>query len=477
MNEGQIYWNSLAMHGGATLFIAKNNGVKSLYVFGGGEAFNALEGEAVTLPGGEAKRCPLNNANAAAIRRLFPFANPERHKGRAFTLGLGDRLGLASAGHLRLIRDMDVFPVLAQQSIRELNLTGRTYDDVLSAAVWAVFQEGYRKGWGADGDHLKTAAEVGMALDCGFTMITLDCSEHIRNDLAALPDAELWPRYNLLDAAERASLEAAYLGKTFPLEGGGELTFSPPELRRIVLVYLNAVKFAADVYNTLLRGKDADFELSIDETLTATSPQAHYFAANELLEAGAAPVSVAPRFCGEFQKGIDYRGDPVEFEREFSVHAGVARTLGHKLSIHSGSDKFSVFPIIYRETGGNVHVKTAGTNWLEAVRVIARARPELFREVFRFALNNLPEAKKYYHITENAANIPDIDALGDAELPALLDQDDARQAVHVTYGLILSAKNQDGSPKFKEAIYAALNEREDEYYAALAERIGRHLPR
>ena len=69
---------------------------------------------------------------------------------------------------------------MAQQSIK-LNLTGRTYDDVISAAAWAVFSRA-TKGYGADGDHLKTAEEVKMALDIGMTMITLDCSDHIDND-------------------------------------------------------------------------------------------------------------------------------------------------------------------------------------------------------------------------------------------------------------------------------------------------------
>ncbi|MCL2030877.1 MAG: tagaturonate epimerase family protein, partial [Oscillospiraceae bacterium] len=330
-------------------------------------------------------------------------------------LGLGERRGLASAGQRRLIREMDVFPVPAQQSIRELTLTGRTYEDVLSAAVWAVFQEGYRKGWGADGDHLKTREEVKMALDCGFTMITLDGSEHIGDGLEAV------------------------------------------------------VRFAVSIYDEFLRGGEIDFELSIDETQTVTSPEDHYFVARELRKAGVRPVSLAPRFCGEFQKGVDYRGDAGAFEKEFAVHAGIAEEMGYKLSIHSGSDKFAVFPAIYRETGGNVHIKTAGTSWLEALRVIARREPGLFREIQTLALKSLPEAKRYYHITEDTANIPDITASGDAELPALLDQDDARQVLHITYGQTLKARG--------EAIYAALNRYENDYYDALGRHIGRHLDR
>ncbi len=99
--------------------------------------------------------------------------------------------GFSFTRHLRLIKGLDIFPVLAQQSIRELNLTGRTYEDVLDATSVAVFQEGYTAGFGADGDHLKTPVEVQMALDKGFTMITLGCSEYIHNQVTSLPAEEI----------------------------------------------------------------------------------------------------------------------------------------------------------------------------------------------------------------------------------------------------------------------------------------------
>jgi len=457
------------------LYIAKEGNEKFLYVFDKGEAYGALDGDIIALPGGNAKRCSLTNANAAIMRQLFPFTNPISHKGRSFTIGLGDRLGLASPGHLRLVKDMDVFPVLAQQSIRELNLTGRTYDDVLSAAVWAVFQEGYRKGYGADGDHLKTHAEVKMALDCGFTMITLDCSEHLRNDAAALGDTQIDSLYGSLDAAVTKPLESEYLGKTIKLDEGAEIAFLGTILKKIILVYLGAVQHIVSVYNELLRGRNVDLEVSVDETAFTTSPEAHYFISSELQKAGVEIVSLAPRFCGEFQKGIDYRGDVNEFAKEFVIHAKIAKKMGYKLSIHSGSDKFAVFPVIYKETDRVVHLKTAGTNWLEALRVIAVKKPELFRELHKFALNRLQEAKKHYHITENAAAIPDINTLCDSELSSLLDQNDARQVLHVTYGEMLLAKNPDGTAVYKDAIYEALNKYESDYYSALGSHINRHI--
>jgi hypothetical protein len=215
--------------------------------------------------------------------------------------------------------------------------------------------------------------------------------------------------------------------------------------------------------------------MSIDETAFTTSPEAHYFIANELQKAGVEIISLAPRFCGEFQKGIDYRGDASEFAREFSIHAKIAKKLGYKLSVHSGSDKFAVFPIIYKETDRAVHIKTAGTNWLEALRVIVQKKPDLFREIYKFALDNLHEAKKYYIIGADEADLPVLNSLKDGELPALLDKEAPRQVLHITYGAILSYINAAGTAVYKDAIYAALDEHEDEYYDALIKHIGRHI--
>ena len=90
--------------------------------------------------------------------------------------------------------------------------------------------------------------------------------------------------------------------------------------------------------------REIDYEISIDETETVTSPLRTFFVANELTLAGVEVTSLAPRFCGEFQKGIDYIGDVEQFERELREHALIAEHFGYKLSIHSGSDKFKVFP-------------------------------------------------------------------------------------------------------------------------------------
>lgn len=472
----QVYPDSLQMAAGSLFLIARENGNKYLVILSQGPFPAKFNGAEVSLETAKAKVCELTNENCLALRELFPFTRPQNHQGIPITIGLGDRLGLASPGHIRLIKDLPVFPILAQQSIRELNLTGRTYPDVLAAASWAVFQEGYTKGFGADGDHLKTAAEVKMALDSGYTMITLDCSEQIDNPVAALDTKEISSRYQQLSQEVRSSLEAKYLGKTFNLKGVS-LNFNRADFEKIVLVYWKAINYTIDLYRQLIKDchRQIDFEMSIDETLTATSPESHYFVAAELLAGGVEVTSLAPRFCGEFQKGIDYIGELPQFTKEFEAHFKIAEHFGYKISVHSGSDKFSVFPVIGSETGGKYHLKTAGTNWLEAVRIIAAKNPGLYRRMHQFALENLAEAKKYYHISADPAKVPDLNLLQDLQLPGLMDLVDPRQVLHITYGLILQAKNPDGDWTFRDEIYQTLNQFEADYYAALERHIGKHL--
>lgn len=476
-NKYGVYPDSIHYKEGSLFFIAKEDRRKVFVVFGDSAAYKEFKGDEVTINTIKAKSCELSNGNCLILRRIFPFTGPSNHKGRMTTIGLGDRLGLASAGHLRLLKDKQVFPVLAQQSMRELSLTGRDYSDVLSAASWAVFQEGYEKGFGADGDHLKTAAEIKTAIDCGFTMITLDCSEHIDNSISFSSCDEIDRKYAKIPKTKREYIESKYLNKEFKLEHGEKIVFTPDKLKEIALVYLNAIDFAIEIFNGTIKtsGRNIDFEVSIDETLTTTSPESHFFVASELLSAEVELTSLAPRFYGEFQKGIDYIGDLARFKEEFGLHFRIAEHFGYKISVHSGSDKFTVYPIIAEKANGKFHLKTAGTNWLEAVRIIAEVKPLLYRRMHKFALSNLHEAKKYYHITEDASKVPDIDKLEDSKLPELMDMNDARQILHITYGLILLDKKTDGTASFKNEIYDALNEFEQEYYDALSRHIGRHL--
>lgn len=416
---------------------------------------------------GEIKLCPLSVENARALHNVFSYTKPCSHAGHPFTFGLGDRLGLATPGQLRAVEEYGVFPILAQQSIRELNLTGRTYDDVIAAATFGVFQAGYKGGYGADGDHLKTEDEIRYAIGSGCTMITLDCSEHLNMYAADCSEAEVDKAYAELPAEVKAHYEAGYLNQELPVVG----KIAENEFRRSVVMFWKAIIHAKNCYRYIEQIKTApvDFEVSIDETRSITTPLDHFLFASELERDGVHPTSLAPHFSGEFEKGIEYSGDLNAFARDFEVHQKIASHYGYKLSVHSGSDKFSVFSTVGRVTGCHVHVKTAGTNWLEAVRVLAEHNPELYRKAHKFALEHRPEAEKYYHVSTDATEIPNIDLQNDAYLPEYLQLPASRQTLHITYGLLLN------EPWFADAFFTFMAEHEEDYYEGLRRHIGRHL--
>ena len=453
------YEKSINKTGTSTVFMAKDADGDFIVLTGENPGFEGVKS-------GDALKVPLNNKNANVLRKLFPFTAPSRVLGRDRSFGVGDRLGVAAPGHIKLFEKYDAYPVFAQQSIRELDLTNRTYEDVLDAVTFAVFRSGFKKEWGADGDHLKKASDVENALALGFTMITLDCSEHIKNDVND-DNAPPLPQ-NFADK---------YLGKSFDIGEGLSLSFSEGELKKIVAVYGDAIEFAKGIYKQFFAGGKyaADFEISVDETHTPTTPLQHYFVARELIDGGVVFATLAPRFCGEFQKGVDYIGDLNQFEKEIKAHAIIARHFKYKLSVHSGSDKFAVFPSIGSATRGVFHIKTAGTNWLEAMRVVAARAPAFYREVHKYALEAFEEARKYYVVTTDIGSIPDVDKLSDAELPGLFELNDSRQLIHITYGLILNKKNSDGTFTFKDKLYKFWNDNADEYAASLEKHIGKHL--
>ena len=188
-----------------------------------------------------------------------------------------------------------------------------------------------------------------------------------------------------------------------------------------------------------------------------------------------AVATVAPRFCGEFQKGINYIGDPTQFERELAVHAAIARRFQYKLSVHSGSNKLSVFPIIGRLSEGRFHVKTSGIYWLAAMRVVAATAPALYREIHAFALTAFPEATHHYRVTTDLSKIPALDTLRDGDLSFLFTQKDVCQLLHITYGQILGAKNADGSSRFEDRLRRLWRENDVLYTETLDEYLTKHL--
>ena len=170
-------------------------------------AFAAFDGEVVSGNGIYAKKAMLTEKNAAALRKVFPWTAPVPVLNKKCSFGCGDRLGLATSAHAELFKKYNAFPVFAQQSIRELNLTKRTYRSVIDDASFQVFQAGYTGGFGADGDHLKSFEHIDMALDVGVTMLTLDLSDELHPAFADVSGAELEKAYAACPADVRSVCE------------------------------------------------------------------------------------------------------------------------------------------------------------------------------------------------------------------------------------------------------------------------------
>lgn len=157
---------------------------------------------------------------------------------------------IATPGHLRIVKRFQVAPVLAQQSPRELDLTRRSYENVIDSASWAVFQEGYTLPWGADGDHLKSPECVEEALSIGCTMITADLSDHVRTRYANDPLSVVRKGYETLEQGYRQRLESEYLNSTLHLDTADEIALYYEEVMRNALVYGGAIEHAARMFET-----------------------------------------------------------------------------------------------------------------------------------------------------------------------------------------------------------------------------------
>jgi hypothetical protein len=212
----------------------------------------------------------------------------------------------------------------------------------------------------------------------------------------------------------------------------------------------------------------------VDETDQPTSHAEHLYIANELKRLGVKWVSLAPRYVGRFEKGVDYIGEVAAFETDLGGHAAIARQFGpYKLSLHSGSDKFSIYPAAMRQTRGLVHLKTAGTSYLEALRTIAALDVELFREIYIFARQHYDTDKASYHVSAELGRAPLPEEVKD--WPALLDQFDAREILHVTFGSVLTDKSATGGWRFYDRFMDFLRASPEAYASNLEKHFIRHL--
>ena len=296
---------------------------------------------------------------------------------------------------------MDVIPVW-NKSNREHTIIGSEPGSVRTAADAAVRELNWTKAYHLDADHIRLDTVARFLAACDF--YTIDVADSI-----GLPaDA----------SAVKSSVEKH--------SGLDDFGITRPIIESVAGKYLKAVQDAGAIYRKIAAAKGAEnviAEVSMDETDSPQTPPELLLILAMLADEGVPVQTIAPKFTGRFNKGVDYVGDLKQFEKEFredlTVLALAVRKFGLpsslKLSVHSGSDKFSLYPIMrkaIREHGAGLHLKTAGTTWLEEVIGLTEAGGaglDLAKEIYAKALKKKDELCVPY------ASVIDIDT---AKLPS-----------------------------------------------------------
>jgi hypothetical protein len=230
-------------------------------------------------------------------------------------------------------------------------------------------------------------------------------------------------------------------------------------------------------------GRDYEIELSVDETDQPTTLVEPDIVAHQCIARGMKLVSLAPRYVGEFEKGVDYKGDRQAFGKSLRDHAAIAQMLGpYKLSLHSGSDKLSIYPLFARLTGGLFHVKTAGTSYLEALRTVARHDERLFRRLIDFSRSCYETDKATYHVSARLEVIPPPQEVKDVKVLETIYlgtwwqatigsglSNPGRQILHTTFGSVLT------DTSLRDEVLGVLRAEPETYRQILAEHFEKHL--
>ena len=321
-----------------------------------------------------------------------------------YTFGTGDRFAHQGRAQLRAVQQANADAGLAvhpvwNKSNREHGLIGSRPNDLRAEADDAVQALGWTGAYYVDADH------IGLKTVDAF----LDASDFYTLDVAEFVGV----------AADTASVDAFAASLE---RHGGSLTIpgldAPLDLgkdtvRAAAGKFLRAIQEAGQVYRYIEAKKGRDgfvTEVSIDETDTPQTPAELLLILAMIAQEGIPAQTVAPKFTGRFNKGVDYVGDLARFEQEFDADLAVVKFAGRefglpdtlKLSVHSGSDKFSLYPIINRQLkahGAGVHVKTAGTTWLEELIGLAEAGGDalaLAQDVYAEAHGRYDELTKPY---------------------------------------------------------------------------------
>src|SRR3954469_19602710 len=314
------------------------------------------------------------------------------------SFGVGDRFGHQAGAQLRAFQmlanqGVSVSPVW-NKSNREHTFTGSHPQSVFDAGSEAVRAMGWAKPWHVDADHIRIET-VDKFLDSS-DFFTIDVADSI----AKPPSAD--------DLRAFVNRHPELIG-TINISGvSAPFTATRSDVERIAGKYLLAVQEAGRIYQYISQKKGSEnfiAEVSMDETDSPQAPPDLLIILAALADEKVGVQTIAPKFTGRFNKGVDYVGNLEQFEREFNDDLAVlahaisryALPANLKLSVHSGSDKFSLYPIIRRSlarTGAGIHIKTAGTTWLEEMIGLAEAGGEglrLAKEIYAYALAHIEE--------------------------------------------------------------------------------------
>jgi hypothetical protein len=315
-----------------------------------------------------------------------------------YSIGVGDRFAHQAKAQLKAFQKLaadgiDAVPVW-NKSNREHTFIGSEPASVIAAAREAVETLGWKGGWHVDADHIGLGTVDRFLPHSDF--FTIDVADFIGKPADA--------------AAVKAFADKhPELVGSVQIEGiDGALEISRADVERVAGQFLLAANGAGEVYRHIKAkkgGNDFIAEVSMDETDAPQTPPELLIILAMLADEEIPAQTIAPKFTGRFNKGVDYVGDLAQFEKEFNddlaviEHAvkeyGLPDNL--KLSVHSGSDKFSLYPIIRKalqRTGAGVHLKTAGTTWLEEMIGLAEAGGDglaLAKEIYAYALAHVDE--------------------------------------------------------------------------------------
>ena len=327
-----------------------------------------------------------------------------------FSFGVGDRFAHQAKSQLaafqKLAADGVKIAPVWNKSNREHTFVGSEPQSVFDAGKAAVAALGWNDGWHVDADHIRLET-VDRFLPCS-DFFTLDVADSIGKPASAEDVKAFVDRHpELIGTISIPSIATPF-------------TTTRADIERIVSKYLLAVQDAGKIYRHIAAKKGGDnfiAEVSMDETDAPQTPPELLVILAAIADEKIRAQTIAPKFTGRFNKGVDYVGDLVQFEKEFHddlavIAFAIARyglPANLKLSVHSGSDKFSLYPIIRRtlpKFGAGLHLKTAGTTWLEELIGLAEAGGDglaLGKEIYAYALAHVDELCAPY------ASVIDID--------------------------------------------------------------------